>query len=93
VKQLFYNYDKISKHVKNILLKENNLVLISELYTFKNNLNLLKQLESIISTQFDSRHYNEYFNTDDIKTDKINYMYVFLYYLYFCDISALENMH
>jgi hypothetical protein len=89
--KLFCHYNKITKTtIKNILLKKDNLELISKPYTFENNLILLKQLNPIISTQSNIK---PYMNDTDIEIIKITYTYIFIYYLYFCDISVIEKMH
>ena len=91
VKKLFYRYDKITQNtIKNILLKKDNLELVSKPYTFDNILNLLKQLNPIISTQL---NIDPYMNNLEIEFIKTKYTYIFIYYLYFCDISVLEKMH
>jgi len=91
VKKTFCNYDKITQNtIKNILLKKDNLELISKPYSFDNNLNLLKQLNPIISKHF---QFNPYMNDFDNEISKIKYTYIFIYYLYFCDISVLEKIH
>lgn len=85
------HYDKITKTtIKNILLKKDNLELISKPYSFENNLVLLKQLNPIISAQ---SNINPYMNDKEIEIIKIKYTYIFIYYLYFCDISVIEKMH
>lgn len=91
VKKLFYRYDKITQNtIKNILLKKDNLELVSKPYTFDNNLNLLKQLNPIISMQL---NIDPYMNNLEIEFIKTKYTYIFIYYLYLCDISVLEKIH
>ena len=91
---IFKKFDKKNKNeIREILLKKNNLEMLSNPFTNKNNLVLLEQLNPIISTKLFFNPEDYIYNISYIKDSKNNYRYIILYYLYLCDKSIIEQIH
>jgi hypothetical protein len=93
IKSLILNLEKsVNKNIKNILENKDNINLILQPYNFKNNYILIKQINKIILKQLNF-NLEFYIDTDFILSTKINYKYIILYYLYYCDSKIIEKIH
>jgi len=90
----FRNYDKSTKNkIKEILLKKDNIEIISKPYNNNNNLILIEQLNSIISSQINFDYLYYIYDKTYITENLISHKYIITYYLFFCDNSIIEQIH
>jgi len=81
---------KSKKTILNILLKKDNIELLTTQYNKENNLYILKQLNPIISSLM---NLNSGFYFGDNSQKIISYKYIILYYLFFCSNDIVEKIH
>ena len=90
--KFFYFDIKNKNDIRNILLKKDNIELLTTQYNQENNLYILDQLNPIVSSQLKSNN-GIYFFDNEIIQVKISYKYIILYYIFFCDNEIIEKIH